>query len=1135
MSILPIELRCKLKKTIIEARDIAESGAKAALETLAVQHYEPYDHMTPDQRQLRNHLRARARQLGDKQEKSGKLEITHLVWECAYEHWHRMLFARFLADNDLLIEPEMGVAVSLEECEELATEDGTDLWSLASSFAQQMLPKIFRPGNPVLQVTFAREYQGKLEQLLDDLQPEIFKASDALGWVYQFWQKKRKEQVNKSGKKIGADELPAVTQLFTEPYMVHFLIHNTLGAWYAGKVLADNSHLARQAQNEEKLRNAVALPGVTWDYLRFIRIEEGKGPWCPAAGIFEGWPTKAAELKIIDPCCGSGHFLVAMLNHLVPIRIAEEGLTARDACDAVLRENIHGLEIDERCTQIAAFALALAVWTYPGGGGYRPIPEMRVACSGIAPNTKRDDWTSLAGDNERLRNGMSQLYDLFQDAPTLGSLIDPDISIEKNLFRAGADELNSLLQKVMSTEKDDYEQYELGVAACGIADAVKILGGRYHMVITNVPYLARGKQIETLKEFCEQYYNEAKNDLATVFLDRLLRLNSSIGTTVLVLPQNWLFLVTYKNFRKRLLKTRRWDLVAKLGPGAFETISGEIVKVVLLVVSASASLEEQTFSGIDAADPRTVKEKAGLLRDAEIKTLVQREQLKNPDARVSLDKLARMKSLSHYTDAYAGIQSGDYPCYGRFFWELPVLLSGWVFQQSTVKNTQLFGGREHVLLWEGGEGALSQSPTSYIRGRDGWGKQGVAVSQMSEIPVTLYEGDVWDNNTAVIVPHNPDHLPAIWCFCSSPEYYEAVRMIDKNLKVTNATLAKVPFGLEYWQSVAIEKYPNGLPKPYSDDPTQWIFHGYPAVSSSPLHVAVARLLGYRWPAELDDSMRLSVEVRELVQQCKDLKDYTNSDGIVCIPAIRGEDPAIERLHALLIAAYGKEWATVKEQELIAATGSQAKDLDEWLYNDFFEQHCKLFYHRPFVWHIWDGRRRDGFHSLVNYHKLAETDGKGRQLLERLTYSYLGEWIIRQKDGVKRGEDGAEGRLTAALELQKRLIAILEGEPPFDIFVRWKPIEQQPIGWEPDINDGVRLNIRPFMASDIPGGRKGAGILRWKPNIKWNKDRGKEPVRSKGRFPWFWDNGDFTGERVNNIHLTNKQKREARKKALRIEE
>ena len=134
--------------------------------------------------------------------------------------------------------------------------------------------------------------------------------------------------------------------------------------------------------------------------------------------------------------------------------------------------------------------------------------------------------------------------------------------------------------------------------------------------------------------------------------------------------------------------------------------------------------------------------------------------------------------------------------------------------------------------------------------------------------------------------------------------------------------------------------------------------------------------------------------------------------------------------------------------------------------------------------------------------------------------------------MKRGEGGAEDRLAAALELQKRLIAILEGEPPFDIFIRWKPVEEQPIGWEPDINDGVRLNIRPFMAQEIPGGKKGTGILRAKPNIHWKKDRGKEPqtVREQEAVPWFWNSDKFTGERVNDVHLAIAEKRAARDRA-----
>jgi len=299
-------------------------------------------------------------------------------------------------------------------------------------------------------------------------------------------------------------------------------------------------------------------------------------------------------------------------------------------------------------------------------------------------------------------------------------------------------------------------------------------------------------------------------------------------------------------------------------------------------------------------------------------------------------------------------------------------------------------------------------------------------------------------------------------------------------------------------------------------------HGPLRTDPTVLQVAVARLSGYRWPAEQDPGMELADEQREWVRRCEPLHVFADGDGIVCIPPVRGEPSAGERVLQLLAAAFGDAWSGRVLTRLLTEAG--APSLDDWLRNRFFEQHCTQFHHRPFVWHVWDGRKRDGFHALVGYHKLAEGGGKGRRCLEALTWSYLGDWITRQQDGVKRGEAGAEERLAAAFELRKRLAAILEGEPPHDLFIRWKPIEAQPVGWEPDADDGVRLNLRPFLAADLPGGRKGAGILRSKPNVHWRKDRGREPFREQERFPWFWRDGEFTGERVNDVHLTITSKR-----------
>ena len=1134
MNTLPPALRRSLERAAAGAREVAEQGARAALEALAVHEREPWAHMTAEQRALRNRLRALARQLGDKRDaQSGAQGIERLVRECACEHWHGMLFARFLAENNLLIDPLSEVPVTLAECEELAREEGRDKWSFAADLAQCMLPQVFRPGHPAFSAPPAREHQQKLERLVEDLPPAVFKAADSLGWVYQFWQSRRKDEVNRSEVKIGADELPAVTQLFTEPYMVSFLLDNTLGAWWAAFRLTPKDLAG--AASEDELRRKAALPGVPLRYLRFARGENGG--WRLAAGAFDDWPDEPAALKVLDPCCGSGHFLTAALAMLAPMRMEREGLAAADAVDAVLRDNLRGLEIDPRCVELAAFALALTAWTWPGAEGHRDLPELRVACSGLAVGAARRQWAELAAGNRNLRIALSLLHHAFRDAPTLGSLLDP--YAEKAAMLVDRRTLSAALEKALWREASD-ERREAAVAAQGAREAAALLGGRYHLVATNVPYLGRGKQTEKLREFVGNRWPAAKNDLATAFLERCLELCVKGGTAALVLPQNWLFMTSYRKLREKLLKRETWHLLARLGEGGFDSTAAAGAFAAMLALSRGKAAEGGVMHGLDVSESRTAGEKAVRLIEAEVKGVEQAKQLKNPDATVAFEEVTG-NFLENYSDSYQGIKTGDDAAMKRFFWEQPTH-GYWVWLQGNIEGTTIYSGLQMVLDWR-----QKGRDMARLQGIGGWGKPGVAISGMRNLPATFFMGNIFDSSVSALSVKDISNLSAVWCFCSSNEYYKAVRRINQSLAVTNATLVKVPFDLDHWQKAAAEKYPHGLPRPYSDDPTQWIFHGHPCGSAvwdeaakrtacGPLRAdavvlqtAAARLLGYRWPAERDEAMELAGEQREWARRCEALLPFADADGIVCIPSVRGEAAAAERLLQLLAAAYGDAWNEGVPARLLAAAG--AADLDDWLRNRFFEQHCKLFHQRPFVWHVWDGRRRDGFHALISWRKLGAGGGAGRRLLEALTWSYLGDWIERQRDGVRRGEGGAEDRLAAALELQARLEAVLEGEPPHDIFVRWKPLAEQPIGWEPDIDDGVRVNIRPFLAEDVPGGKKGAGILRAKPNVHWRKDRGKEPQRDAESFPWFYDaDGRFRGERVNDVHLSIEQKRTARQTA-----
>ncbi len=1137
---MPVSLskahRKLLENTTAAARVLAESACRAALENLAVHEKEYRGHMSVDQRKLRNRLRARGRAIGDVRDtRSGLQDIHHLVELAAYEHWHRLLFTRFLTENHLLITDGANgsVPITLEDCEELAPELGVrDGLDLACRFASRTLPGVFRRDDPVLDLPVALNDQVELRKLLASLPSECFRADDALGWTYQFWQAQRKDEINDSGKKIGADELAPVTQLFTEDYMVEFLLHNTLGAWWAGKIGTIKAATEQEARAQVALPARDGAPSISWTHLRFVQDETTK-TWLPAAGTFDAWPKSASLIRLLDPSMGSGHFLVFALPLLVRLRMEEEKLSAQDAVVSVLRDNIHGLELDERCTQIAAFNVALTAWKI---AGYQGLPTLSIACSGLAPSATEAEWTALAGKDDRLRRGMMRLHSLFKDAPVLGSLINPRAQAG-DLVEAEFQQLAPLLTPALAADenektKPESDIVELAVVAQGLAKAAELLAGQFTLVITNVPYLGRPKQDDTLFNYCERVHPDAKADLATCFVERCLEFCARGGSTGVVTPQNWLFLGSYKQLREKLIKEKSWNLVARLGPKGFQTPMWDINTCLIVITSQHAGMGA-LIQSLDVTEEKTLEEKDSKLRERALVQVSQQQQLANPDARLVFSThTSTSPLLREFASCYNGIQTGDYGRFGRVFWEVPQLDDEWSPQQSTVGATCPYGGMVQILHWEGGKGRFVSFLTErlgetgiyqWLRGKEAWSQKGIIISSTGKLAVSIYLGDLFDNNVTVIIPKKEAHLSALWAFCESPHFHDAVRRINQALKITDQSMIEVSFDLAHWQKVAGEKYANGLPQPATNDPTQWLFDGHPKGSDQPLHVAIGRLLGYRWPRQtgsnFPDCSKLGSD---------GLEKFGAEDGIVCLPAVNREQPAAARLRQLLTAALG----TFDERAVITSAGlkgSKSKTLEDWLRDEFFEQHAKLFHDRPFIWHLWDGRS-DGFHALVNYHHLDHAN------LQKLTYSYLGDWIQQQVEDTKADKAGAAERLGAARALQGKLDAILKGEAPLDIFVRWKPLKEQAQGWRPDLNDGIRQNIRPFLlAGDV--GKKGAGLFRSIPLGLKDKDRGTEPERAKKDYPWFWceeepgtdpkGGKEFVGNRWNDVHLTLETKQKAR--------
>lgn len=1109
---LSTPLRRALEKSIRSARRIAEDGARDAIRRLGAAEPKPPTYLGDRDKDLRRRLRAHARALGDTFDKaSDKQETRKLAEATAYAHWHRMLFARFLAERNLLRHPTLNAPITIEECRELAAGEGLqDAWAVAERYAAAMLPAVFRIDDPVLLVDFDPAHTQKLTALVTELDGDTFQAEDSLGWTYQFWRATEKEAVNESGVKIGADELPAVTQLFTEPYMVRFLLHNTLGAWWAGKRLAADPQLAATAKNESELRDACSLPGYGFDMLRFVREDEN-GSWRPAAGTFPGWPTEGRAITMLDPCCGSGHFLTEALTILATLRQQEERISPAASVAAVLRDNLHGLEIDGRCVQIAAFATALTAWRI---AGWQRLPTPHIAWIGSPPPLPRGDFVSLADGDQELGQALGALHDLFKKAPLLGSLLSPIGGDLVDPLRIANVEL--LLEPLLELARNaEPEKLEGTIAARGMTDAVSLLRRKYTLQMTNVPFLGRAKHSPELAQFIAINFPFAKSDLATAMLKRMSTLAEAGGTLATVSPQNWFFLGGYREFRRDLLEFSSLNLLVTLGEEAWIAF-GQRGPLASLVVATNAKPSGLSrHASLDVTETPEREEKIAQISHITPNLLTQDGQYQNPDSRISTQHIPKKDLLSRYADYGKGSTTGDRPRFLVKFWELPKLCERNIMWLSSPKPGHLWGGRSEVTTCELDSTSLVDQLGCRIHGQDVWGRTGVAVNKMRDLGHLIYDGEVFDDNICPIVPIDQGDLLPIAAFVFSTDYKQRVREIDRAPKVTAATLVKVPFKLKKWASASSITFPKDLPAPYSQDPTQWLFHGHPAnaEAGTSLHIALARLCGYRWPAEVGNHIRLSDESRTWIEKADHLP-VGDRDGILPLPSVGGVAALADRLRITLADAYGTSWSDSLERDLvneadanIESSSSADCSIEGWLRERAFRQHCTLFNQRPFLWQIWDGLK-DGFSVFVHYHRF------GQATLRKLTYTVLGDWLSRAK------AEKNDLRYEKAQELQQKLEKILEGEKPFDIFVRWKSLADQPLGWDPDFDDGVRLNIRPFVE---------ASVLRSTPRIKWTKDRGSDIASA----PWYDlgpKYGGKPGDRNNDHHTTLLEKRAAREAA-----
>lgn len=403
-----------------------------------------------------------------------------------------------------------------------------------------------------------------LGHMVSDIPEEDWQdAVQIIGWLYQFYNTELKAEVFGKKEKITKNEIPAATQLFTPDWIVRYMVENSLGRlWLEGHPNAE-------------LRGG-------WKY---YLDEADQEPEVEAqlAKLREEYKTiKPEEIKVIDPCMGSGHILVYAFDVLMQI-YTSAGWDQREAAQSILKNNLFGLDIDDRAAQLAYFAVMMKARQY----------DRRLLTRGIQPNIHSIIESNALGGAYKLAMGdfllskehqetLNYLLDAFIDAKEYGSILCLEKRDYVGLLRAWnltASQTTENLNLTLWFAAVEHEIPKL------IEQAIILTQG-YDVVVTNPPYMAVSNAGAKVNDYVKKNFPDSKADLFAVFIERCGQMAKKNGYQAMITQHAWMFLSSFEKLRTKLLAV---DIVnmAHLGARAFEEIGGEVVQTTSFVIRKS--------------------------------------------------------------------------------------------------------------------------------------------------------------------------------------------------------------------------------------------------------------------------------------------------------------------------------------------------------------------------------------------------------------------------------------------------------------------------------------------------------------------------------------------------------------------
>lgn len=674
----------------------------------------------------------------------------YILEEVAYTWFNRLIAVRFMEVNDYLpahirvlssesgkMEPDIVTnpfdaelyftPVEEEKVIELKQDNKLDelfrmLFVKQCNALNDYLPALFEKTNHYTELLLNLSFidkDGVVYHLVNDIDEADFNVElggqvEIIGWLYQYYNTEPKNEAFAKNGKITKDEIPAVTQLFTPDWIVRYMVENSLGRlWLEG-----HPNDALKSQWKYYLDEAEQEPEVEAQ-LDEIKKEHAK--------------LNPEDIKLIDPCMGSGHILVYAFDVFMQI-YESAGWSQREAAKSILENNIYGLDIDDRAGQMAYFAVMMKARQYNRRILSKDTTYNVFAIqesNGITSAPMHDMGVNLSQEEyAKASKEAMKLVEEFHDAKEYGSII----SVEEHNW--------DLLKRFAVPRQDESGQMALDIhgeqeASERIQQLIKIgknLAQKYEVVITNPPYMGGSGFSFKLSDYAKKNYPDSKSDLFAIFIEKCINMSTANAYVSMITQEAWMTLSSYENLRRNLMNYSVSSLL-ELGAHAFDEIKGEIVTTCSFVFRKNCNTKYiGYYKKLDKYGSESAKED-GFFDDLNNFFVKEQNFEKLPGNSFAFwvsDSLAydfRIgKPISDYADSFQGIITGDNDKFLRFWAEVEnhkipfdcnlmdnIELSKqyWIPYNKGGEFRKWYGVQDYVVFWKNG-------PDDKTRGKKGF-------------------------------------------------------------------------------------------------------------------------------------------------------------------------------------------------------------------------------------------------------------------------------------------------------------------------------------------------------------------------------------------------------------------------------